>query len=115
MNMKDRVARRKNKIESYDIIKRFLSKVIKTDNCWIWTGCKNSNGYARFNDGVVAKAAYIVSYEIFKFDVTQGMHIDHLCRNKICVNPKHLEEVTPQENLKRMWDHRRKNNTKIKT
>ncbi|WP_414713994.1 HNH endonuclease signature motif containing protein [Scandinavium sp.] len=51
-------------------------------------------------DRRVAKA-YRVSYELFVGPVPEGLELDHLCRNKLCVNPKHLEAVTSKENTMR--------------
>ncbi len=82
-------------------IQRFMSKVIKTGNCWEWLGYKNKAGYGRFNlDGKV-KYTHRVSYERFKGDIPQGLFVDHLCRNPACVNPDQLEIVTHKENILR--------------
>lgn len=74
--------------------------------CWIWTAHKRSNGYGVANvRGADGKfkivGAHRVSYEAFKGTLTDGLHIDHLCRNPSCVNPDHLELVVPRENVLR--------------
>ena len=65
--------------------------------CWLWTGPLNNKGYGRSGDGY----AHRRSYEIFTGPIPEGLEIDHLCRNRRCVNPEHLEAVTHVENLRR--------------
>lgn len=85
---------------------RFMSKfrVNPEIGCHEWTACKGKDGYGRFNTGgkhgpVVR--AHKFSYETFKGPIPDGLQIDHLCRNRICCNPDHLEAVTQQENIRR--------------
>lgn len=80
---------------------RFWQKVDRdSETCWNWTGCLSTNGYGRFwADGRVNNAHRWLMAEL-GHDVT-GMDIDHLCQNKRCVNPAHLEVVTRAENTRR--------------
>lgn len=82
--------------------KRFaLSCVIADSGCWEWVGGKKPNGYGQFHFGNFNTYAHRVAYILFVGPVRAGLTIDHLCMNKGCVNPKHLDLVTPAENTQR--------------
>jgi hypothetical protein len=78
---------------------RFWSKVLKTDTCWIWTGETTVTGYGRFKNYSRKVQAHRFSYELHKGQIPDGMVIDHLCRNRACVNPDHLEAKSQKENV----------------
>lgn len=81
---------------------RFWAKVIKTDRCWLWIGYVRSDGYANFMGHNGAPGyAHRFSYELARGPVPPGLHLDHLCRVRHCVNPDHLEAVTPRVNTLR--------------
>lgn len=73
---------------------RFFGKVDRTDTCWLWTA-STRYGYGRFMlaDQRLAMA-HRWSYEHHVGPIPDGLQIDHLCRNRACVNPDHLEPVT---------------------
>lgn len=81
---------------------RFWSKVDQFDGCWGWTGTVNAFGYATLRIGDRGAAlAHRYAYELLVGPIPDGLVIDHLCRVRSCVNPAHLEPVTPQENQRR--------------
>lgn len=83
-------------------VERFKEKykVNETTGCWEWQAGKNRKwGYGTFRvKGYRTKKAHRFSHEFFKGPIPAGLTIDHLCRNKGCVNPDHLEAVTNREN-----------------
>lgn len=84
-----------------ELHKRFLARVevdLQT-GCWEWTGHLNWNDYGKLG----GKWAHRVGYEIFVGPIPDGLHLDHLCRNKRCVYHGHLEPVTQAENNRRQW------------
>lgn len=71
--------------------------------CWIWTASENGHGYGQFRGAGADPSgnAHRFSYSMLVGSIPDGLHIDHLCRVKLCVNPMHLEPVTVRENLLR--------------
>ena len=81
---------------------RFWPKVRKADGCWQWIGARGGHTYGNFWDGTRTTRAHTFAFEtVTGQKVPAGMHLDHLCRNHLCVNPAHLEVVTPLENTQR--------------
>lgn len=85
---------------------RFWSHVNKSeevDGCWEWTGSKNAKGYGRFrlNGGLTMTATHRLAYIWANGPVPAGLVMDHLCENRCCVRPSHLEAVTNKWNVTR--------------
>ena len=80
---------------------RFWSKVDKTDGCWVWTATVNSNGYGQIKVAGAKWQAHRYAYELMVGPIPDGLCIDHLCRNRRCVRPDHLEPVDNRTNTLR--------------
>lgn len=90
-------------------------KILYSEGCWEWNGWHNTKGYAcmavNLHDGCGQKKkfAHRVVYELLIGPIPEGKQLDHLCRNRGCVNPWHLEPVTCKENLMRGETHAARN------
>lgn len=87
---------------------RFWPKVDRSGGpgaCWIWTGALHTAGYGVLwggrDDARRWLRAHRVAYELLVGPIPDGMTLDHLCRNRRCVNPDHLEAVSNVENVMR--------------
>lgn len=76
--------------------------IINTDDCWLYAGNLNTKGYGR----IWIDGRYVFTHRLMWQDynsrvIPDGYNIDHLCRVHACINPSHLEAVTPRENVLR--------------
>ena len=100
-NSGERAVRRiKNGSPMVDRIMRFVSPE-PMSGCWLWTGAIDQKQYARIGISGKNLQVHRISYELFKGKIPDGLCIDHLCRVRFCVNPDHMEPVTPQVNSAR--------------
>lgn len=88
------------------VAERFESKVSQKPNgCIEWTAGTNGLGYGVFHPNTTGdnkkEYAHRWAYEQKYGEIPEGLHLDHLCRNPSCVNPEHLEPVTPRVNILR--------------
>lgn len=93
-------------------VDRFFEKVSAKENgCWEWTAVTAGEGYGYFYKGSVTKGehgrvyAHRWSYEYHVGPIPEGLVIDHLCSNRVCVNPEHLEPVPQKVNVDRGEGH----------
>lgn len=77
---------------------------VDENGCWVWSGARDRHGYGKF--GHNSALAHRWSYENFVGPIPAGLHLDHLCRVRACVNPAHLEPVTNAENVRRRNEQR---------
>lgn len=83
---------------------RFFAKVDVSGVCWEWTAATNTRGYGVFGRGGRSAGnayAHRWAWEFLVGPIPDGLTVDHLCRNTVCVNPDHLELVTLAENVRR--------------
>lgn len=78
---------------------KYVIRPKKKSGCWESKGT-HSDGYAMLRDPRYGKMRnmHVIAYEIFVGTVPEGKELDHLCRNRGCVNPSHLEAVPPRTN-----------------
>ena|SRR5215468_1943406 len=94
---------------------RFVERfVVEDSGCWTWMGWKTEFGYGCVRYKGRDIGAHVLAYLLYKGDLPEGTQIDHLCRNRACVNPDHLEAVSPKVNQQRMGAERRKRITHCK-
>lgn len=87
---------------------------INKDGCWIWLLAKMPNGYGIVSVNRKNIMAHRFYYEKYKGLIPDGMQVDHLCRNRACVNPDHLQAVSQQVNIQRGISAKLNNNSILK-
>lgn len=81
---------------------RFHGRYIVSENtCWEWQGSRSPEGYGRIGTPIGPVYAHRVSYEIHHGPIPEGRVVDHICNNRCCVNPAHLQAITHRQNVLR--------------
>ena len=96
---------------------RLFSKIDRIESgCWLWTGAKTEGGYGTLAYGGRRRLAHRVMFALLKNPIPPHLTLDHLCRNRSCINPDHLDPVSLEENVRRGWvaDRERPNRNKEK-
>lgn len=85
------------------ILERLMVHIRRDENgCWLWTAAVHkATGYGSFWVDGRNLGAHRVAYSLLVGEIPDGLHVDHLCRVRHCVNPEHLEPVAPAENTRR--------------
>lgn len=88
-----------------EVEERFWSKVDFDPHdearCWRWLACHSSDGYGSFTLANRMVGAHRLAFELERGEIPAGLELDHLCSQRDCVNPRHLDPVTHQENIRR--------------
>lgn len=82
-------------------LRRFIERIRVADSCWEWLGDQYSNGYGRFSLGDAEWLVHRLAYACMVGPIPVDLTIDHLCNNRLCVNPNHLAIATRAENARR--------------
>lgn len=78
-----------------------LMTPVTESGCWVWLGALSQGGYAQIHYNGKTSTAHRLIYEYYNGPVSRELQLDHLCRVRCCVNPRHLEVVTRLENVRR--------------
>ena len=81
---------------------RMMARVVRSeDGCWVWTGAMSTKGYGYFQFRGKLWRAHRAMYTLVRGEIPDGLSLDHLCRNRACINPEHLEAVPIRVNIMR--------------
>jgi len=80
---------------------RLEAKIVKGPGCWTWMGSHDPEGYGKISVRSRMTNAHRIAYQIYVGPIPEAYEVDHLCRNRGCVNPAHLEAVPKPVNIAR--------------
>ena len=80
---------------------KIISNIKVIDNCWVWQGTIINTGYGQISYHNKHYSVHRLSYILYIGEIPEKLELDHLCRNRKCCNPDHLEPVTRKENIRR--------------
>lgn len=86
---------------SGSILDQLADKVLIGDGCWGWNAAHNHDGYGRLRRNRKEQKVHRIVYELLQGPIPAGMTLDHLCRNRGCVRPSHMEVCTQSVNASR--------------
>lgn len=85
-----------------DVIERLHKKIeVSSGGCWEWKACLTKAGYGQIRIDGKTLYTHRVTYQHYKGILVPRLELDHLCRNRKCCNPEHLEQVTRKINQHR--------------
>jgi hypothetical protein len=90
---------------SHELQERFWARIEKQEDCWIWRGHLNSQGYGQFHCRVAGRSGYLahrLMYRLVHGEVPDGLYVLHRCDVRLCVNPDHLFVGSAADNLRDM-------------
>lgn len=90
---------------------RFWANVEKSDGCWEWRGGRDTGGYGVIRFGGRAQKAHRAALMLAGIEIPAGLDVDHICRNRACVNTDHLRIATRKQNIENLTGAHKDNPT----